>query len=149
VMSRLASEIETTARSTFGQRLMTVPNAPPGIIRTLALDDAIEVAGPILSQSEQLDDATLVEGARTKGQDHLLAIARRTTLAEAVTAILSSGYVRPSSPLFKLKPILWAFLAISVFPCPPTSATIHRQLLGQVLGHERHGDDAENQPTER
>jgi uncharacterized protein (DUF2336 family) len=88
VMGRLASEIESSARSTFGQRLMTVPNAPPGIIRTLALDDAIEVAGPILSQSEQLDDATLVEGARTKGQEHLLAIAGRKSLAEAVTDVL-------------------------------------------------------------
>ena len=36
VMGRLASEIESSARSTFGQRLMTVPNAPPGIIRTEA-----------------------------------------------------------------------------------------------------------------
>jgi uncharacterized protein (DUF2336 family) len=88
VMSRLASEIESSARSTFGRRLATIPGAPPGIIRTLALDDAIEVAGPVLSQSEQLDEATLVEGARTKSQEHLLAIAGRKVLAETVTDVL-------------------------------------------------------------
>src|SRR5215468_2470843 len=54
VMSRLASEIETSARSTFGRRLASASVAPPGVIRTLALDDAIEVAGPILSQFEHL-----------------------------------------------------------------------------------------------
>jgi uncharacterized protein (DUF2336 family) len=57
-------------------------------IRALALDDAIEVAGPVLTQSEQLDDSTLIEGARAKSQDHLLAISRRKTLAEALTDVL-------------------------------------------------------------
>src|SRR5882757_89293 len=83
VMGLLAREIESSARATFGERLATLADAPPRIIRTLALDDAIEVAGPVLTGSEQLDDATLMEGARTKGQDHLLAISRRTVLAEA------------------------------------------------------------------
>jgi uncharacterized protein (DUF2336 family) len=88
VMSRLASEIETSARSAFGRRLTAISDAPAGVMRSLALDDAIEVAGPILSQFEQLDEATLVEGARTKSQDHLLAISGRKTLAEAVTDVL-------------------------------------------------------------
>jgi uncharacterized protein (DUF2336 family) len=88
VMGRLASEIESSARSTFGRRLAAIPGAPPGIIRTLALDDAIEVAGPVLTQSEQLDEATLLEGARTKSQDHLLAISERKVLAETITDVL-------------------------------------------------------------
>jgi uncharacterized protein (DUF2336 family) len=88
VMGRLASEIETSARSTFGRRLASMCDAPPGVMRALALDDAIEVAGPILSQFEHLDEATLVEGARTKSQDHLLAISERKMLAEAVTDVL-------------------------------------------------------------
>ncbi len=88
VMGLLAREIESSARATFGQRLATLTKAPPQVIRSLALDDAIEVAGPVLTQSEQIDEATLMEGARTKGQDHLLAISRRTVLAEAVTDVL-------------------------------------------------------------
>jgi uncharacterized protein (DUF2336 family) len=54
----------------------------------LALDDAIEVAGPVLTQSEHVDEATLMESARTKGQDHLLAISRRPVLVEALTDVL-------------------------------------------------------------
>ena len=88
VMGLLAREIETSARATFGQRLAALAKAPPGVIRTLALDDAIEVAGPVLTQSQQVDEATLMESARTKGQDHLLAISRRAVLAEAVTDVL-------------------------------------------------------------
>jgi uncharacterized protein (DUF2336 family) len=54
----------------------------------LAFDDAIEVAGPVLSHSLRLDDTTLSENARTKGQDHLLAISKRSHLTEIVTDIL-------------------------------------------------------------
>lgn len=88
VMGRLLQEIETSARAAFGHVLATVPNAPPKVIRMLALDDAIDVAGPILSCSGRLDDMTLVESAKTKGQAHLLAISRRKTLGESVTDIL-------------------------------------------------------------
>jgi uncharacterized protein (DUF2336 family) len=88
VMGLLAREIETSARAAFGHRLALLPQAPPRIIRALALDDAIEVAGPILTQFEQIDDATLMEGARTKSQDHLLAISRRPVLVEALTDVL-------------------------------------------------------------
>ncbi len=54
----------------------------------LALDDAIEVAGPILEKSEDLRETTLIESARTKGQTHLLAISRRDAIPAAVTDIL-------------------------------------------------------------
>jgi len=88
VMSRLASEIETSARARFGEWLATFAKAPPNVSRMLALDDAIEVAGPMLRRSETLDDETLIVGARTKGQEHLLAISQRTRLSEDVTDIL-------------------------------------------------------------
>ena len=88
VMGRLVSEIETSARAAFGHRLATIADAPPNIIRTLALDDAIEVAEPVLQHSERLDDMTLVESAMTKGHGHLMAISRRKVLAEAVTDVL-------------------------------------------------------------
>jgi uncharacterized protein (DUF2336 family) len=88
VMSRLVDEIEISARATFGHVLATIPDAPPKVVRRLALDDAIDVAGPILSHSGRVDDMTLVEGAKTKGQAHLLAISRREVLVEAVTDIL-------------------------------------------------------------
>src|SRR5215831_14530375 len=88
VMGRLCSEIETAARATLAERLAPVLNAPRGVIRRLAVDDAIEVAGPVLSQSLQIDDATLIEAAKTKSQEHLLAITKRETIAESVTSVL-------------------------------------------------------------
>ena len=88
VMGRLLEEIEISARAAFCHVLATVPDAPPNVVRRLALDDAIDVAGPILAHSERIDELTLVEGAKTKSQAHLLAISRRKTLAEPVTDIL-------------------------------------------------------------
>lgn len=88
VMVRLLQEIETSALAAFGHILATVPDAPPKVVRMLALDDAIDVAGPILSYSRRVDDVTLIEGAKTKSQAHLLAISRRKSLAESVTDIL-------------------------------------------------------------
>jgi uncharacterized protein (DUF2336 family) len=88
VMGRLLEEIDTSAKATFGQVLATVPDAPRKVVRRLALDDAIDVAGPILVHSGQVDELTLIEGAKTKSQAHLLAISRRKTLAGSVTDVL-------------------------------------------------------------
>jgi uncharacterized protein (DUF2336 family) len=88
VMCRLVDEIEESARATFGQRLADMGRTPKNLVRTLAFDDSIDVAGPLLSQCEQLDEATLVENAKTKSQDHLLAISRRYSIGEAVTDVL-------------------------------------------------------------
>ena len=88
VMGRLVSEIELSARAAFGERLSAITHAPTGVTRTLALDDSIDVAGPVLRRSECLDEETLVTGARTKGQDHLLAISQRKRLSESVTDVL-------------------------------------------------------------
>ena len=88
VMGKLIENIELAARVAFGSRMAMVTDAPRGAIRTLAFDDAIEVAAPVLTHSVRLDDATLAENARTRGQGHLLAISGRSVLAEAVTDIL-------------------------------------------------------------
>ena len=88
VFERLAAEIEASARSLLAMRLAPIRNAPPRIIRTLAIDDAADVACPILIQCERLPDATLVEVAREKSQEHLFAISRRPTISAAVTDIL-------------------------------------------------------------
>ena len=88
VMSRLVRTIGRAARAEFGSRLASVSDAPAGVIRTLAFDDAIEVAAPVLAFSGRLEDAAPVENAQTKSQGHLRAISGRRSLAEAVTDIL-------------------------------------------------------------
>jgi uncharacterized protein (DUF2336 family) len=88
VMGCMLKEIDQSARAEFGGQIADIPNAPPRLIDTLSRDDSIDVAGPILSRSEQLDEASLVETAKTKSQEHLLAISRRRSLGEAVTDVL-------------------------------------------------------------
>jgi uncharacterized protein (DUF2336 family) len=88
VMGHLVNEIESSARAAYGKRLATIANAPPKVSCALALDDSIEVAGPLLVHSDQLDDKTLITSAKTKSQEHLLAISQRKVLKAAVTDIL-------------------------------------------------------------
>jgi len=88
VIMRLAVEIEISARALLSIRLAPIPNAPPQTIRALAFDDIAEVAGPVLSQSQRLSDADLVENAKIKGQGHMFAISLRRHLSEAVTDVL-------------------------------------------------------------
>ena len=88
VFACLVQNIEVSAKALLANRLAPHPAAPPRIIHTLAFDDAIEVAEPVLTQSPRLDDNALIENARTKSQAHLLAISKRTQLSGAVTDVL-------------------------------------------------------------
>lgn len=88
VMSKLIEAVEVAARAAFGSRLAGVADAPGGAMRKLAFDDSIEVAGPVLTHFSRLDDETLSENARTKSQEHLLAISLRSSLSECVTDVL-------------------------------------------------------------
>ena len=85
---RLVAEIEAKARAELSQTLAPIANAPVEVMRQLAQDDDIAVAGPVLAQSPRLDESDLVEIAKTKGQAHLLAIAGRDGIGEAVTDVL-------------------------------------------------------------
>jgi uncharacterized protein (DUF2336 family) len=88
VLRMLCAEVEVEARARLAERLAHVDCAPPKLLRLLAFDDAIAVAEPVLAHSQQLTDGDLVENARAKSQEHLLAIARRLKLSEAVTDVL-------------------------------------------------------------
>lgn len=88
VFVRLVATIEESARALLAIRLGPYAKAPPKILGILACDDAIDIASPVLIQGERLDEATLIKCAKTKSQEHLLAISRRKTLSERVTDIL-------------------------------------------------------------
>lgn len=88
VMVRLVNTIEAKARARLSHRLAPIANAPAKVIGMLAFDDDIEVARPVLSQSERLGEHELVANATSKSQQHLAAIAQRKSLSEAVTDVL-------------------------------------------------------------
>ena len=88
IIGRLAEEIEIVARIRLANKLAPSNNAPIDVIKKLAFDDSIDVAGPVLRQSERLDAKTLVENARCKSQLHLLAISKRKSISNDVTDVL-------------------------------------------------------------
>lgn len=88
VFNCLIRHIETSAKALLARRLAPVAKAPPQIIHTLAFDDLIEIAAPVLSLSERLGDDALIENACSKSQAHLLAISTRKVLSGAVTDVL-------------------------------------------------------------
>jgi uncharacterized protein (DUF2336 family) len=88
LISKLMDELEESARSALSRRLSASSNAPVQVMRRLALDESINVAEPPLQFSERLDPSTLIETANTKGQRHLLAVARRRSVDQPVSDIL-------------------------------------------------------------
>ena len=96
VFNCLIHHIESSAKALLARRLASVAKAPPQIINVLAFDDLIEVAAPVLSQSERLSDDVLIESVRSKSQAHLLAISTRRVLSVAVTDVLDRARQRRS-----------------------------------------------------
>jgi uncharacterized protein (DUF2336 family) len=88
VFGLLIAEIETKARAALSRHLAPVGNAPVKVLRTLANDDDIAVAGPVLKYAPRLAETDLVGVAKTKSQAHLQAISVRPALGEAVTDVL-------------------------------------------------------------
>src|SRR5688572_2717245 len=88
VLCRLVVEIEAKARAEMSRNLAPIPNAPGELMRQLAHDDDIAVAGPVIAQSQRLAEIDLVSIAKTKGQAHLFAISGRDGIGEAVTDVL-------------------------------------------------------------
>ena len=88
VLCHLMTRIDLTALAELSERLAPIHNAPLKVVHTLAHDDEIAVAGPVLSLSDRLTTPDLVEIAMAKSQAHLLAISNRSTLSEALTEAL-------------------------------------------------------------
>jgi uncharacterized protein (DUF2336 family) len=87
VMGYLIEEIEIKALAELSHRLAPVPNAPQGVVTTLAKNDNIAVAGPVLKKAP-IADPDLKYIAETKSQAHLLALAARNGISETVSDVL-------------------------------------------------------------
>jgi uncharacterized protein (DUF2336 family) len=87
IMDEVLSEVEPMARRELAECMADL-TAPPQRTLVRLASDAIEVAEPVLSRSPALNDEHLEPIARTHGQNHLLAIARRQALSQRLTDIL-------------------------------------------------------------
>ena len=86
LLERLIKTIEIRAIADVSARialaemsvqLAPVAQAPPSVVRRLAMNAEIAIAGPVLTESARLSTEDLVEIAETKGEQHLLAISGR------------------------------------------------------------------------
>lgn len=74
----------------LSQRMAPVSNAPTRLIKRLADDADIAIAGPVLSLSPRLSADDLCGIARTRGNSHMLAMSVRRDLSEPVTDVLAA-----------------------------------------------------------
>jgi uncharacterized protein (DUF2336 family) len=88
VLGHLLTRMESNALIELSERLAPINNAPSKVVHTLARDDEIAIAGPVLSLSDRLSTPDLIEIAEVKGQPHLLAISKRSSLSESLTDVL-------------------------------------------------------------
>ena len=97
VLGRLVKTIEIRAiedvsariaLAELSEQLAPVSQAPRSVIRCFAKNQEISIAGPVLRDSARLSEEDLVEVAKSKGEQHLLAIAGRWWLKEVVTDAL-------------------------------------------------------------
>ena len=88
VFAQLVKDMTTSALAKLSDDLSMAKVAPVKLVQQLAQSDAIEIAHPMLARSEQVSEETLLLVAKTKGQEHLQAVAGRARVNEAVSDVL-------------------------------------------------------------
>ena len=88
VIKRLAQNVSSRDLIELSSRLALLDGAPANTIAQLSTSDDIAVSGPILEKSNVLTDKDLIGIAKTKSQNHLLAIAGREHINAIVTDVL-------------------------------------------------------------
>ena len=88
VLGHLITRMESKTLIELSERLAPVNNAPINVVNTLAREAEIAIAAPVLSLSDRLTTADLIEIAMAKSQSHLLAISKRSNLSESLTDTL-------------------------------------------------------------
>jgi uncharacterized protein (DUF2336 family) len=88
VIGLLIRRADKAALIELSRKIAPVENAPVKLVDTLACDDNIAIAGPILEKSNSVSDKCLAGVAGAASEKHLRALAARTQISETVTDIL-------------------------------------------------------------
>ena len=88
ILRRLIHEVEIDVRRHLADNLASRGDVPHDLVVTLA-NDVIEVAFPILSRSNVLEDVDLIQLILDHATQHQLAISGRESLSEDVSATLA------------------------------------------------------------
>ena len=93
ILNKLIRDCEMAVRRDLSERLAQAKNPPRELIVALA-NDEIEVARPVLMDSDVLRDMELIQVIRRRTHQHQLAIAMRRTVSEPVSdALVETGDV--------------------------------------------------------
>lgn len=87
VLSELTADMEIAVRAELAERFALRSDAPRGLIRRLAHDEAA-VATAVLRTSTVLTEDDLLGVVQVKGQEHMRAVCERETVSEAVSALI-------------------------------------------------------------
>jgi len=88
ILVRLAENAEPAALVELSTRLAPLAAAPVYVINSLARNENWTIASPVLESSMVLTEKDLIDIAMAKRNNHLVAIAGRERLSEAITDIL-------------------------------------------------------------
>jgi hypothetical protein len=88
IVTKLLSQIDRSDRAVAAQSLSKLDHLPDAVAMSLALDDDVSVARPIIQGYRGLPNAILVDLASNGTQTHLEAIAGRSALEPVVTDIV-------------------------------------------------------------
>ena len=87
ILRQLIHDVEVSVRRALAERLSEQPLAPHELVIALA-NDEIEVAHPLLVNSDVLQDLELIEIIRNRTLEHQLAIGNRKSVSEEVSDAL-------------------------------------------------------------
>jgi len=89
IVMRVLDRVESEARCALSSRIAGEANAPKEVLKTLAKDDDLDVALPVLEGSESLDDDDLAAIAEVVSNDHLMALARRSDVQPSLAKVIA------------------------------------------------------------
>jgi hypothetical protein len=89
VILRLIEHVEERTLTQLSHRLSEIGLAPRNTVRQLAFHEDALVAAPLLRKSNRLSEQDILQIAVERGQQHLIAIAARQTINEALSEVLA------------------------------------------------------------
>ncbi len=87
ILNKLLHEVEMQVRQSLSSKLARDAKAPKELVVMLA-NDTIDVARPILLESDLLNDNELLEIIKHRTQEHQMAVAMRENVSEVVSSAL-------------------------------------------------------------
>ncbi len=87
IMETLAYDLERQVREELARQIAAETDAPRKLVKRLAGDE-IAVAQPVLEQSPVLTEDDLIDLSQRSGQEHLLAITKRSDISANLSTVL-------------------------------------------------------------